>query len=151
MDTKIKKKKKMKLLKGLIKISSISILFAVFVVFAAICLKDYHEGINKENAIKIEQTQENIKIAEKMVEKELNVSSKYFKMIGQQIFLFSQLEVELNANTEDSWIDKDLTCKVQLNGENYSVIFETQKLNSENEELEIYEPIKINKIVKEQK
>ncbi|MBH0357729.1 hypothetical protein U9R71_31090 [Bacillus toyonensis] len=151
MDTKIKKKKKMKLLKGLIKISSISILFVVFVVFAAICLKDYHEGINKENAIKIEQTQENIKIAEKLVEKELNVSSKYFKMVGKQTFFNVSEGVVLNTNTESSWIDKDLTCEVQVNGENYSVIFETQRVDNENEEIEMYEPVKINKIIKEQK
>ncbi|PEB22174.1 hypothetical protein COO05_23685 [Bacillus toyonensis] len=151
MDTKIKKKEKTKLIKCLIKILSISILFAGFVVFAAICLKNYHEGINKENAIKMEQTQENIKIAEKMVEKELNVSSKYFIMVGQENFLYSQLEVELNANTEATWVDKDLTCKVQGNGENYSVIFETQRVDNENEEIEMYEPVKINKILKEQK
>lgn len=151
MDTKIKKKEKTKLIKGLIKILSISILFALFVVFAAICLKKYHEGINKENAIEMEQTQENIKIAEKMVEKELNVSSKYFKMVGQENFLYSQLEVELNANTEATWVDKDLTCEVQVNGENYSVIFETQRVDNENEEIEMYEPVKINKILKEQK
>ncbi|MGH0686052.1 hypothetical protein [Bacillus mycoides] len=150
MDTKIKKKEKTKLIKGLIKILSISILFAAFVVFAAICLKNYHEGINKENAIKIEQTQENIKLAEKMVEKELNVSSKYFKMVGQENFLYSKLEVELNTNTDDFWIDKDLTCEVQVNGENYSVIFETQKVDSKYEELEMYEPVKINKIIKQQ-
>lgn len=102
-------------------------------------------------SIKEEQTQKNIKIAEKMIEKELNISSKYFKMVGIQPFLLGEVEVELNANTEASWIEKDLTCKVQVNGENYSVIFENQKVDAKNEELEMYEPVKINKIIKEQK
>ncbi len=97
----------------------------------------------------MKQTQENIKIAEKMIEKELNISSKYFKVLGIQKYLLGQVEVELNANTEESWIEKDLTCKVQVNGENYSLIFETHKVDSENEELEMYEPVKINKIIKE--
>lgn len=149
MDTQMKKKDNAKSIKGLIKIISISILFAGFVVYTGFCLNDYFDKTNKEFAIKKEQTQENIKIAEKIVEKELNISSKYFKMVGKQTFFLEPEEVELNTNTEASWIEKDLTCEVQVNGENYSVIFETKRVDTKNEELEMYEPVKINKIIKE--
>lgn len=130
------------------------ILVVGFIVFVGICINDYLNKTNKMSAVKKEQTQENIKIAEKMLEKELNVSSKYFKMVGKQVILFAPEEVELNTNKEASWIewiDNDLTCEVQVNGENYSVIFETHKVDSKNEEIEMYEPVKINKIIKEQK
>ncbi|HDR7527016.1 MULTISPECIES: hypothetical protein [Bacillus cereus group] len=149
MDSQTKKSTRS--INGLIKSISIIILVVGFIVYLGLCINDYLDKTNKIIAIKTEQSQENIKIAEKMVEKELNISSKYFKMIGIQPFLLGEVEVELNANTEASWIEKDLTCKVQVNGENYSVIFETQKVDSENEELEMYEPVKINKIIKEQK
>lgn len=142
------KKKNTGLIKELIKIISISILVVAFVVYIGLGINDY---LNKMMAIKTEQTQKNIKIAEKMIEKELNISSKYFKIVGIQPYLLGEVEVELNANTEASWIEKDLSCKVQVNGENYSVIFENQKVDDENEELEMYEPVKINKIIKEQK
>ncbi|HDR6259327.1 hypothetical protein ABR780_26585 [Bacillus cereus] len=142
------KKKNTGLIKELIKIISISILVVGFVVYIGLGINDY---LNKMMAIKTEQTQKNIKIAEKMIEKELNISSKYFKIVGIQPYLLGEVEVELNANTEASWIEKDLSCKVQVNGENYSVIFENQKVDDENEELEMYEPVKINKIIKEQK
>ncbi|PFO65925.1 hypothetical protein COJ83_18215 [Bacillus cereus] len=142
------KKKNAGLIKELIKIISISILVVGFVVYIGLGINDY---LNKMMAIKTEQTQKNIKIAEKMIEKELNISSKYFKIVGMQPYLLGEVEVELNANTEASWIEKDLSCKVQVNGENYSVIFENQKVDDENEELEMYEPVKINKIIKEQK
>lgn len=142
------KKKNTRLIKELIKIISISILVVGFVVYIGLGINDY---LNKMMAIKTEQTQKNIKIAEMMVEKELNISSKYFKMVGIQPYLLGEVEVELNANTEASWIEKDLTCMVQVNGESYSVIFKTHKVDSENEELEMYEPVKINKIIKEQK
>ncbi|MCU5024977.1 hypothetical protein OB988_21175 [Bacillus cereus] len=148
MDSQTKKNTRS--IKGLIKIIGISILVAGFFVYIGFGVNEYVDRGNKLLAIKEEQTQQNIKVAEKMVEKELNVSSKYFKMIGQQIILFSSVEVELDANTEVLWIDNDLTCEVQVNGESYSVVFETQKVNSENEELEMYEPVKINKIIKEQ-
>lgn len=149
MDTQMKKKDNAKSIKGLIKIISISILVVGLVVYTGLCLIDYFDRFNKEYAIKIEQTQENIKIAENMVEKELNVSSKYFKMVGKQTFFIATEEVVLNTNTESSWIDKDLACEVQVNGENYSVIFETQRVDNKNEEIEMYEPVKINKIIKE--
>ncbi|HGA0707662.1 TPA: hypothetical protein ACIQMB_004847 [Bacillus pacificus] len=145
------KKKNTRSIQGLIKSIGMITLVVGFIVFLGICINYYMDKTNKMNAIKSEQTQENIKIAEKMIEKELNISSKYFKVLGIQKYLLGQVEVELNANTEESWIEKDLTCKVQVNGENYSLIFETHKVDSENEELEMYEPVKINKIIKEQK
>ncbi|OWT48451.1 hypothetical protein [Bacillus sp. K2I17] len=149
MDSQTKKNTRS--IKGLIKSIGIIILVVGFIVYIGISLDDYFDNINKEHAIKIEQTHENIKIAEEMIEKELNISSKYFKMVGIQPYLLGEVEVELNANTESSWIEKDLTCKVQVNGENYIVIFENQKVDAKNEELEMYEPVKINKIIKEQK
>ncbi|MEB9380184.1 hypothetical protein P4J09_19365 [Bacillus cereus] len=149
MDSQTKKDTKS--IKGLIKIISISILVGGFLVYIGLGVNEYLDETNKMISIKDEQTQKNIKIAEKMIEKELNISSKYFKMVGIQPFLLGEVEVELNANTEASWIEKDLTCKVQVNGENYSVIFENQKVDAKNEELEMYEPVKINKIIKEQK
>ncbi|KXO06140.1 hypothetical protein AYK81_00075 [Bacillus thuringiensis] len=115
-------------IKGLIKSIGIITLLIGFLVFAGFCINYYLDKTNKMNAIRSEQTQENIKIAEKMIEKELNISSKYFKVLGIQKYLLGQVEVELSANTEESWIEKDLTCKVQVNGENYSLIFETHKV-----------------------
>ncbi|MEC3226218.1 hypothetical protein P9027_30340 [Bacillus thuringiensis] len=144
-------KKNTRSIKGLIKIISIIILVVSCLVYIGISLGDYHDKIINEHNTKIEQTHENIKIAEEMIENELHVSGKYFKMIGTRIFLFASEETELNINTDAYWVSKDITCKVQVNGENYSVIFETHKVDSKNEEIEMYEPVKINKIIKEQK
>ncbi|PFC34350.1 hypothetical protein [Bacillus cereus] len=149
MDSQTKKNTRSKI--GLIKVISIIIFIIGGLVYIGISWEEYLDKSNKAHAMKIEQTHENIKIAEKMIEKELNISSKYFKIVGIQKYVLGQVEVELNANTKDSWIEKDLTCRVQVNGENYNIIFETQEVDSENEELEMYEPVKINKIIKEQK
>ncbi|MDK7443454.1 hypothetical protein N7X28_26095 [Bacillus sp. SM-B1] len=149
MDSKTKKNKKS--IKGLIIIVSIIIFIVGGLVYIGISLKEDLDKGKKEQAIKIEQTHKNIKIAEGMIEKELNISGKYFKMLGARIFLFVPEEVELNDNTDAYWVSKDITCEVQVNGEIYSVTFGTQKVDSENEELEMYEPVKINKIIKEQK
>ncbi|ETE99672.1 hypothetical protein [Bacillus thuringiensis] len=149
MDSQTKKNTRSKI--GLIKVISIIIFIFGGLVYIGISLEDYLDKSNKEHAIKIEQTHENIKIAEGMIEKELNISSKYFKMLGTRTLLFLSEDAELNTNTDAYWVSKNITCKVQVNGENYSVTFETQKVDSENEELEMYEPVKINKIIKEQK
>lgn len=103
---------------------------------------------NKEAAITIEQSQENVKIAEKLIEKELNTSSKYFQMINRSggYFLYG---TKLSSNTESSWIDKDLQAEVQLNDDCYMVSFETKRVDSKNEEVEMYEPVKIIKLIKQ--
>ncbi|MEI5871261.1 hypothetical protein WBS46_27610 [Bacillus albus] len=149
MDSQTKKNTRS--IKGLIKIISITILVVGCLVYIGISLDDYHDKITKEHNTKIEQTHENIKIAEEMIEKELHISRKYFKMLGTRIFLFASEETELNTNTDAYWVSKDLTCAVQVDGENYRVVFETQRVATENEELEMYEPVKIIKIIKEQK
>lgn len=149
MESQTKKNTRSKI--GLIKVISIIIFIVGGLVYIGISWEEYLDKNNKAHAIKIEQTHENIKIAEGMIEKELNISGKYFKMLGVRIFLFVPEEVELNDNTDAYWVSKDITCEVQVNGEIYSVTFGTQKVDSENEELEMYEPVKINKIIKEQK
>ncbi|MGH1110340.1 hypothetical protein [Bacillus paranthracis] len=143
-------KKNTRSITGLVKVISIIIFIVGGLVYIGISWEEYLDKSNKAHVIKIEQTHENIKIAEGMIEKELNVSSKYFKMFGTRTLLFLSEDAELNTNTDAYWVRKDITCKVQVNGENYSVTFETQKVDSENEELEMYEPVKINKIIKEQ-
>ncbi|MDA2150773.1 hypothetical protein PDN20_19120 [Bacillus cereus] len=148
MDSQTKKNTKSKI--GLIKVISIIIFIVGGLVYIGISWEEYLDKNNKAHAIKIEQTHENIKIAEGMIEKELNISSKYFKMLDTRTLLFLSEDAELNTNTDAYWVRKNITCKVQVNGENYSVTFETQKVDSENEELEMYEPVKINKIIKEQ-
>ncbi|WPU78171.1 hypothetical protein SNE23_29860 (plasmid) [Bacillus sp. RA(2023)] len=148
MDSQTKKNTRSKI--GLIKVISIIIFIVGGLVYIGISLEDYLDKSNKEHAIKIEQTHENIKIAEGMIEKELNISSKYFEMLGTRIFLFVPEEEELNINTEAYWISKNITCKVQLNGERYSVTFETQRVGMEDEKIKMYKPVKINKIIKEQ-
>ncbi|WP_223308645.1 MULTISPECIES: hypothetical protein [Bacillus cereus group] len=82
-----------------------------------------------------------------MVEKELNTSSKYFQMINRSggYFLYGTY---LNVNTGSEWIDKDLEAEVQLDGASYIVSFETKRVDSKNEEREVYEPVKIIKLIK---
>ncbi|AFU17149.1 hypothetical protein MC28_D206 (plasmid) [Bacillus thuringiensis MC28] len=148
MDIERKKKGNKKLGKGLIKISSIIILVVGCLVYIGISLDDYLDKIKKEHETKTEQTHENIKIAEEMIEKELNISSKYFKMISKRIVLYAPEYVHLNFNREGYWINENLKCRVQMKGESYNITFETKKVDTKNEELEIYEPVKINKIIK---
>ncbi|PET15113.1 hypothetical protein CN513_20545 [Bacillus cereus] len=143
-------KKNTRSITGLVKVISIIIFIVGGLVYIGISWEEYLDKSNKKHAIKIEQTHENIKIAEGMIEKELNVSSKYFKMLGTRIFLFVPEEEELNINTEAYWISKNITCKVQLNGESYSVTFETQRAGMKDEKIKMYKPVKINKIIKEQ-
>ncbi|EJR50092.1 hypothetical protein IIO_06405 [Bacillus cereus VD115] len=149
MDIERKKKDNTKFGKGLMKILGIIIFGVGCLVYIGISLNDYLDEINKEHATKIEQTHENIKIAEEMIEKELNVSRKYFKMLGTRNLLFTSTEEELNTNTDAYWVSKHITWKVQLDGENYSVIFETIRVDTEDGKIEMYEPVKINKIIKE--
>ncbi|OWT49005.1 hypothetical protein [Bacillus sp. K2I17] len=143
---KIKAKDK-KLIKFLI-----CILMLIAIGLAVMSIANWGENClnesNKESAITIEQSRENVKIAEKMVEKELNTSSKYFQMINRtgNYFLFGTY---LNSNTGSYWIDKDLQAEVQLNGECYMVSFETKRVDSKNEEIEMYEPVKIIKLIKQ--
>lgn len=148
MDTQIKKKDNAKSIKGLIKIISIIILVTGFVVYTGLCLIDY---LNKEYAIKIEQTRANVKIAEEMVEKELNTNSKYFQMINrtndESDFSYGDY---LDSNTDSYWIDEKLKSEVQLEGDSYIVTFETKRVDPKNEGIEMYEPVKINKIIKGQ-
>ncbi|AGE81680.1 hypothetical protein P4159_00555 [Bacillus thuringiensis] len=148
MDIERKKKDDAKFGKGLIKILSIIIFGVGCLVYIGISLNDYVDEINKEHATKIEQTHENIKIAEEMIEKELNINRKYFKMLAIRILLYTSIEEELNTDTDGYWVSKHITCKVQLNGENYSVIFETIRVGTEDGKIEMYEPVKINKIIK---
>ncbi|MDX5828888.1 hypothetical protein SIM54_22690 [Bacillus cereus group sp. BfR-BA-02147] len=147
MDTQIKKKDKAKSIKGLIKIISMITLVTGFVVYTGLCLNDY---LNKEYAIKIEQTRANVRIAEEMVEKELNTNSKYFQMINRTN---NESDLSygdyLDSNTDSYWIDEKLKSEVQLEGDSYIVTFETKRVDPKNEELEMYEPVKINKIIKE--
>ncbi|MEZ2369605.1 hypothetical protein [Bacillus sp. RCC_6_1] len=55
----------------------------------------------------------------------------------------------LDSNSESYWIDKALEAEVQLNGECYMVSFETKRVDSKNEEIEMYEPVKIIKLIKQ--
>lgn len=143
---KIKAKDK-KLIKFLVRVLIIIAIGLAIMSFANWGSNSLKES-NKESAITIEQSRENVKMAEKMIEKELNTSSKYFQMINRSgnYFLFGTY---LNSNTASYWIDKALEAEVQLNGDCYMVSFETKRVNSKNEEIEMYEPVKIIKLIKQ--
>ncbi|MEB8995442.1 hypothetical protein ACTFRP_18575 [Bacillus cereus group sp. MYBK234-1] len=160
MKTKIKKKTNKKLINFLL-VFVLIVSFGFVIYLLNDCWSKAVDKSNRVAAIKVEQSKENVKIAEKMVEKELNISSKYFEMINRSGNYFSygrQLDSNIGSPgifgiaDFEYWIDNDLKCEVQVNGESYSVIFETQKVDIENEEIEMYEemyePIKINKIIK---
>lgn len=127
------------------------IIMIIVIVFAIISIANWWSNLveesNKESAIRIEQSKKNVRIAEKMVEKELNTSSKYFQMINRSggYFLYGTY---LNVNTGSEWIDKDLEAEVQLDGASYIVSFETKRVDLKNEEREVYEPLKIIKLIK---
>ncbi|MDF9524751.1 hypothetical protein P5815_30095 [Bacillus cereus] len=144
---KIKAKDNKKSLKILVWI--IIIIGIGYTVMSVVNLwSNFVEESNKEAAITIEQSKENVKIAEKLIEKELNTSSKYFQMINRSggYFLYGK---NLSSNTESSWIDKALKAEVQLNDDCYMVSFETKRVDSKNEEIEMYEPVKIIKLIKQ--
>lgn len=136
------------------------IVVSVFVWFIAYCVSGWSKAVDKSKkvaAIKIEQSKENIKIAEEMVAKELNTSSKYFKMInGSSDFFSSGRELDSNTGTLgifgiadfEYWMDQDLKAEVQLDGKSYMITFETKRVDTKNEEIEMYEPVKVNKIIK---
>ncbi|MGA5675832.1 hypothetical protein ACPCKQ_28825 [Bacillus bombysepticus] len=144
LKIKAKDKKLIKFLVRVLMIIAIGLAIITFADWGANSLKES----NKESAITIEQSRENVKMAEKMVEKELNTSSKYFQMINRSgnYFLFGTY---LDSNTDSYWIDKALEAEVQLNGECYMVSFETKRVDSKNEEIEMYEPVKIIKLIKQ--
>ncbi|KFK76603.1 hypothetical protein DJ87_5266 [Bacillus cereus] len=145
---KIKTKDNKKSLKILVWIIII-IVIGYTVMSVANWWSNFVDETNKEAAITIEQSKENVKIAEKLIEKELNTSSKYFKMINRSggYFLYG---TNLSSNTESSWIDKALEAEVQLNDDCYMVSFETKRVDSKNEDMEMYEPVKIIKLIKQQ-
>ncbi|OUB77066.1 hypothetical protein BK744_09330 [Bacillus thuringiensis serovar zhaodongensis] len=144
LKIKAKDKKLIKFLVRFLMIIAIGLAIMAFADWGANSLKES----NKEAAITIEQSRENVKMAEKTIEKELNTSSKYFQIINRSgnYFLFGTY---LNSNTESYWIDKALEAEVQLNGECYMVSFETKRVDSKNEEIEMYEPVKIIKLIKQ--
>lgn len=144
LKLKAKEKNFIEFLVRVLMIIAIGLAIMTFADWGANSLKES----NKESAITIEQSRENVKMAEKMIEKELNTSSKYFQMINRSdnYFLFGTY---LDSNTESYWIDKALEAEVQLNGECYMVSFETKRVDSKNEEIEMYEPVKIIKLIKQ--
>ncbi|EEL73203.1 hypothetical protein ACS2CL_19950 [Bacillus cereus group sp. BceL296] len=80
-------------------------------------------------------------IAEGLLEKELSKDKKYFLLSDK-----NDDEV-LNSTTSREWADENLICHVLVEGKLNKVYFRTNKLVDNDKELELYEPIAIDKIV----
>lgn len=104
----------------------------------------------KINAIKIEQARNNVKIAEEMVAKELNTDSKYFRMISKSGVIFKSYDQYLDANTNAYWVDQKLKAQVKVDKESYIVHFETKRISNNEDNLEMYKPTGIYKVLKEE-
>lgn len=93
----------------------------------------------KNHEIRIEQTGSNVKVAEKMVAKELNTDNKDFRMTAVPGDL-------LNRNY---WITKELVSEIKKDGEEYRIYFETKRVSNSEGDLVMYKPTGIYKILKE--
>ena len=80
-------------------------------------------------------------IAEGLLEKELSKDKKYFLLSDK-----NDDEV-LNSTTSREWADENLISHVLVEGKLNKVYFRTNKLVDNDKELELYEPIAIDKIV----
>lgn len=106
-----------------------------------VCTLYVHEFRDKQDykhSVKIEQTKSNVKIAEELVAKKFNTNKEGFRLTT----------VPGDLLNPSYWKSKDSVSKVEKDGEEYTVYFETKRVNSSGEELEFYEPIGVSKIIK---
>ncbi|MCC2475781.1 hypothetical protein SIM55_23145 [Bacillus cereus group sp. BfR-BA-02675] len=119
-----------------------SLISIIIVISAVVYISNKVKQDKKIDEIKIEQTRKNAGIAEGLLEKELNKDKKYFQLSN------TNDDEILSSSTSWIWTDSNLICHVLVDGESYKVYFKTNKLVDSDNELEMYEPVAIDKIIK---
>ncbi|MFJ5746754.1 hypothetical protein ACQKNT_25050 [Bacillus cereus] len=94
----------------------------------------------KEDKVKSLQTYENIKIAEKLIAKELNKDIKNIKLFD------NRQGKELN---NQKWVEEDMNCNVKTDDGKYKVYFNVKKIIDKKTNTEMYAPKNIEKLVRE--
>ncbi|KAB2491211.1 hypothetical protein F8158_28355 [Bacillus cereus] len=102
--------------------------------------QEFRAEQDKNHEIRIEQSRSNVKVAEEIVAKELNIDNKNFRMTAVPGDL-------LNRNY---WITKELISEVEKDGEEYRIYFETKRVSDSEGNLVMYKPTGIYKILKEE-
>ncbi|HDR7922087.1 hypothetical protein [Bacillus paranthracis] len=121
------------------------IFFACMIVFASVIvgylfLTKLLDEENKKIEYKHEQSRKNAEISEELLAKELNTEKKKF--------ILSDRGGDVLDNSYSSyWVDKDLSGNVKTDDGEYIVYFDTEQIKKE--DVEMYKPVKIKKIVKE--
>ncbi|WP_242290369.1 MULTISPECIES: hypothetical protein [Bacillus cereus group] len=121
------------------------IFFACMIVFASVIvgylfLTKVLDEENKKIEYKHEQSHKNAEISEDLIAKELNTEKKKF-------ILSDRGGKVLGESYSSSWVDKDLSGNVKTDDGEYIVYFDTEQVKKE--DVEMYKPVKIKKIVKE--
>ncbi|HFJ9376903.1 MULTISPECIES: hypothetical protein [Bacillus] len=121
------------------------IFFACMIVFASVIvgylfLTKLLDEENKKIEYKHEQSHKNAEISEDLIAKELNTEKKKF-------ILSDRGGKVLGESYSSSWINKDLSGNVKTDDGEYIVYFDTEQVKKE--DVEMYKPVKIKKIVKE--
>lgn len=121
------------------------IFFACMIVFASVIvgylfLTKVLDEENKKIEYKHEQSHKNAEISEELLAKELNTEKKKF-------ILSDRGGNVLDNSYSSHWVDKDLSGNVKTDDGEYIVYFATEKIKKE--DVEMYKPVKIKKIVKE--
>ncbi|MDV6039872.1 hypothetical protein N7X28_25890 [Bacillus sp. SM-B1] len=119
-----------------------SLISIIIVISAVVYISNKAKQDKKIDEIRIEQTRKNAGIAEGLLEKELNKDKKYFQLSN------TNDDEILSSSTSWIWTDSNLICHVLVDGESYKVYFKTNKLVDSDNELEMYEPVAIDKIIK---
>lgn len=88
-----------------------------------------------------EQSIKNAEISEGLLAKELNTKKKKF-------ILFDRGGNVLDDSYSSSWVDENLSGKVKTDENEYIVYFDTEQIKKG--DVEMYKPVKIKKIVKEE-
>ncbi|WP_242298541.1 hypothetical protein [Bacillus cereus group sp. BfR-BA-01382] len=121
------------------------IFFACMIVFASVIvgylfLTKVLDEENKKIEYKHEQSHKNAEISEELLAKELNTEKKKF-------ILSDRGGNVLDNSYSSHWVDKDLSGNVKTDDGEYIVYFDTEQIKKE--DVEMYKPVKIKKIVKE--
>ncbi|KLA07083.1 hypothetical protein B4086_5559 [Bacillus cereus] len=100
----------------------------------------------KRDAIRLEQSRKNIHIAEDLVEREFDQNKKYFRLKTDS----GTDTVYLHENTGYIWTNKHLEARLEMGKEKYVLYFHTKKVRNKDKKLDIYEPVELSKVLKEQ-
>ncbi|WP_242306505.1 hypothetical protein [Bacillus cereus group sp. BfR-BA-01317] len=120
------------------------LILVFFIVFFSIggyiVLAKIEEKEDKKIEYRHEQSRKNAEISEGLLSKELNTEKKKF-------ILSDRGGNVLDNSYSSYWVDKDLSGKVKTDDGEYIVYFDTEQIKKE--DVEMYKPVKIKKIVKE--